>query len=40
MALGQQLNVRGTPALITEDGQQMSGYQEPEAVIERIIGGS
>ncbi|ADC72593.1 Disulphide bond isomerase, DsbC/G-like protein [Thioalkalivibrio sp. K90mix] len=40
LALGQQLNVRGTPALITEDGQQMSGYQEPEAVIERIVGGS
>ncbi|WP_018138024.1 MULTISPECIES: DsbC family protein [unclassified Thioalkalivibrio] len=38
MALGQQLNLRGTPALITEDGQQMSGYQEPEAVIERIVG--
>ncbi|WP_018862070.1 MULTISPECIES: DsbC family protein [unclassified Thioalkalivibrio] len=40
MALGQQLNLRGTPALVTEDGQQMSGYQEPEAVIERIVGGS
>ncbi|MFO7954700.1 DsbC family protein [Thioalkalivibrio sp.] len=38
MAMGQQLGLRGTPALITEGGQQMSGYQEPEAVIERILG--
>ncbi|WP_018938800.1 MULTISPECIES: DsbC family protein [unclassified Thioalkalivibrio] len=38
MAMGQQLGIRGTPALITESGQQMSGYQEPQAVIERILG--
>ncbi|WP_018865719.1 MULTISPECIES: DsbC family protein [unclassified Thioalkalivibrio] len=38
MAMGQQLGLRGTPALITEGGQQLSGYQEPQAVIERILG--
>ncbi|WP_019627193.1 DsbC family protein [Thioalkalivibrio sp. ALJT] len=38
MALGQRLGLRGTPALISDTGQQMSGYQEPQAVIERILG--
>ncbi len=37
MTLGQALGIRGTPALITEHGAQISGYQEPQAVIERIL---
>ncbi|WP_018872249.1 DsbC family protein [Thioalkalivibrio sp. ALJ16] len=39
MVMGQQLGLRGTPALITDSGQQMSGYQEPQVVIDRILGG-
>lgn len=38
MMLGQALGVRGTPALITGDGDQLAGYREPQEVIPRILG--
>jgi thiol:disulfide interchange protein DsbC len=37
MGLGRQLGLRGTPALITGSGEQLSGYQEPQAVIDRVL---
>ncbi len=37
MGLGRQLGLQGTPALITGSGEQLSGYQEPQAVIDRVL---
>jgi thiol:disulfide interchange protein DsbC len=32
-ALGQQLGVRGTPAIITETGQMIPGYQSADELM-------
>ena len=34
--LGQQVGVRGTPAVFTEDGQNIGGYLPPGTLLERL----
>ena len=31
--LGQELGVRGTPAIVTEDGQMIPGYQSADELM-------
>lgn len=35
-ALGQSIGVRGTPAIITESGEYISGYMAPGALVQQI----
>ncbi len=35
-ALGQSLGVRGTPAILTENGQYISGYMPPQDLLKAI----
>jgi len=35
-ALGQQVGVRGTPAIVTSDGQLMPGYRNPTAMLAAL----
>jgi len=34
--LGRKLNVRGTPYMVLEDGTDIKGFVEPEALLQRI----
>lgn len=36
--LGQKFGVRGTPAIYTEDGEELSGYVPPEQLIQIVQG--
>jgi len=35
-ALGQSIGVRGTPAIVTESGDYISGYMPPHDLVEQI----
>ena len=35
-SLGQELDVRGTPAIITEDGKMIPGYRSAEDLISSL----
>ncbi len=35
-ALGQSIGVRGTPAIITENGEYISGYMPPNELVQQI----
>jgi len=35
-ALGQSIGVRGTPAIVTENGDYISGYMEPRELLQQI----
>jgi thiol:disulfide interchange protein DsbC len=35
-ALGQSIGVRGTPAIVTENGDYISGYMEPRDLLQQI----
>jgi thiol:disulfide interchange protein DsbC len=35
-ALGQSIGVRGTPAIVTENGGYINGYMSPRDLIEEI----
>jgi thiol:disulfide interchange protein DsbC len=35
-ALGQSIGVRGTPAILTENGDYISGYMEPRELVQEI----
>ncbi|HEY0801024.1 MAG TPA: DsbC family protein, partial [Steroidobacteraceae bacterium] len=34
--LGENIGVRGTPAIVTEDGDYINGYMEPRELIEQL----
>jgi len=36
--LGQDIGIRGTPAIYTEDGRQLGGYMSPEEIGEAFTG--
>jgi len=38
-ALGQKLNINGTPALVLEDGELLPGYLPPAMLAQRLRGG-
>lgn len=38
-ALGQKLNIEGTPALVLDDGELLSGYLPPAMLAKRLNGG-
>jgi thiol:disulfide interchange protein DsbC len=38
MALGQELGLRGTPAILTEDGELIPGYVEPKRLAAELNG--
>ncbi|MFD2110338.1 DsbC family protein [Thiorhodococcus fuscus] len=40
MALGQEIGLRGTPAIVTEDGQLIPGYVEPKRLAAELDGGT
>ncbi len=35
-ALGQSIGVRGTPAIVTENGSYINGYMPPHDLVEEI----
>jgi thiol:disulfide interchange protein DsbC len=35
-ALGQSIGVRGTPAILTENGDYISGYMPPHELLQEI----
>lgn len=35
-ALGQKIGVRGTPAIVTDEGQMLSGYLPPKQLAQRL----
>ena len=35
--LGQQVGVRGTPAVFTENGENIGGYLPPDALLKRLV---
>jgi len=35
-ALGQSIGVRGTPAIVTESGEYISGYMPPRELLQQI----
>ena len=37
-ALGQDIGVRGTPAIYTEDGQSLPGYMPPDKLLQALNG--
>tara|TARA_R110002110_G_scaffold415560_1_gene650703 strand:- start:40872 stop:41627 length:756 start_codon:yes stop_codon:yes gene_type:complete len=37
-ALGQSMGVRGTPAIVTEDGQMLPGYRSADELAELVLG--
>jgi thiol:disulfide interchange protein DsbC len=38
MALGQELGLRGTPAILTETGEMIPGYVEPKRLAAQLNG--
>jgi thiol:disulfide interchange protein DsbC len=38
MALGQEIGLRGTPAILTEDGDLIPGYVEPKSLAAQLNG--
>jgi thiol:disulfide interchange protein DsbC len=38
-ALGQKLNIEGTPALVLENGELLPGYLPPAMLVQRLRGG-
>jgi len=38
MALGQEIGLRGTPAIVTEDGQLIPGYVDPKRLAAELDG--
>lgn len=39
MAIGEQIGLRGTPAIVTETGELIPGYVEPKRLAARLNGG-
>jgi thiol:disulfide interchange protein DsbC len=39
MAIGEQIGLRGTPAIVTETGELIPGYVEPKRLSARLNGG-
>lgn len=39
MAVGEELGLRGTPAILTEDGELIPGYVEPKRLAAQLNGG-
>ncbi len=39
MALGREMGLRGTPAILTEDGDLIPGYVEPKRLASQLNGG-
>jgi thiol:disulfide interchange protein DsbC len=35
-ALGQSIGVRGTPAIVTENGDYISGYMAPSELVQQL----
>ena len=35
-ALGQSIGVRGTPAIVTENGDYITGYMPPRELVQQI----
>lgn len=35
-ALGQEMGVRGTPAIYSERGQSIAGYMPPDKLLQRL----
>jgi thiol:disulfide interchange protein DsbC len=34
--LGENIGVRGTPAIVTENGDYISGYMEPRELLDQL----
>jgi thiol:disulfide interchange protein DsbC len=38
MEIGEELGLRGTPAIVLEDGEMIPGYVEPRRLAARLNG--